>query len=116
MRIPRRLLSVILVMAATLSCAGSGSATSTPSKKSRSAKTADDAGDLRKTQQQVQSQLMSFTDRFFAATFQAAWELQEALPTPQARQDAGLLLPQRPAPVGDRLAGDAERRRGVVDR
>ena len=59
-----------------------------PSKKSRSAKTAEAESDLRKTQQQVQSQLMSFADRFSAATFQAAWELQEALPTPQARQDA----------------------------
>jgi hypothetical protein len=75
-------------MAIALSCAGSRAATGSPSKKSRSAKTTAAESDLRKTQQQVQSQLMSFADRFFAGTFQAAWELQEALPTPQARQDA----------------------------
>lgn len=80
--------SIILVLVVAGSCAGSRGVTGTPSAQSRSAKAAAAQGDLRKTQQQVQSQLMGFADRFFAATFQAAWELQEALPTQQARQDA----------------------------
>jgi len=88
MRSRCRVLSVVFVLVAASSCAGSRGVNGSPLAQSRSAKAAAAQGDLRKTQQQVQSQLMGFADRFFAATFQAAWELQEALPTPQARQDA----------------------------
>ena len=72
MRNRRSVPSIILVLVAAGSCAGSRGVTGTPSAQSRSAKAAAAQGDLRKTQQQVQSQLMGFADRFFAATFQAA--------------------------------------------
>jgi len=44
--------------------------------------------DPRATRQRVQSQLMAFSDRFFAVVHQAAWQFQERAGTPIARQDA----------------------------
>jgi hypothetical protein len=42
----------------------------------------------RKTQQQVQSELMGFADRLTSLTFQAAGDFEAQLQTPEARQDA----------------------------
>ena len=49
----------------------------------------DDVADTsKKTQQQVQSELMAFADRFFAATLESAKTLEGALQTPESRYTA----------------------------
>ena len=82
-----RLLPVVLAAALSVSCAGTRGASEAEFAQ-LSSSAAPVQGDLRKTERQVQSQLMGFADRHYAAIYQAAWEFQMALPTPQARQDA----------------------------
>jgi hypothetical protein len=72
----------VVGVAAVVSCASSG----------RSAGARDDnfaaVEPSRKTQQQVQSELMAFADRYFAATLDVAKTLERALETPESRYTA----------------------------
>ena len=69
-------------VAAVVSCASSGGA---PESRDEGAMAIDSG---RKTQQEVQSELMAFADRYFAATLQAAKTLERALETPESRYTA----------------------------
>jgi hypothetical protein len=77
-----RLGAVAIGVAATVSCASSG----------RSSGASDDtlaaAESSRKTQQEVQSELMAFADRFFAETLGWATTLERTLETPESRHTA----------------------------
>jgi hypothetical protein len=74
---------VIIIAAASIgACASSGG-------RSISGDAADAPADAeRKTQQQVQSELMAFADRFFAETLEAANALELTLETPEGRYTA----------------------------
>lgn len=78
----RRLGVVALGVAAIASCASSG----------RSSDTRDEifasADSSRKTQQEVQSALMAFADRYFAETLGATRTLEQTLQTPEGRYNA----------------------------
>jgi hypothetical protein len=64
-----------------VACASSGS---------RSDETTADSGDnpTKKTQEEVQAELMAFSDRFFAATLESSKMLENALDTPESRYTA----------------------------
>ena len=73
------LAAVAICAAAALSCASSGKPSSTGDSPITSTE------NTKKTQQEVQSELMAFADRFFAATLQGAKALEGALDTPESR-------------------------------
>ncbi len=77
-----RLGMVVVGVSAVLSCASSGGS---PSDRDQAA-TATDAS--RKTQQEVQSELMAFADRYFAAALESAKILESAEKTPESRYTA----------------------------
>jgi hypothetical protein len=77
-----RLVAVAIGIAAVVSCASSGG---TPPGGDESLAAADQS---RKTQQQVQSELMAFADRYFAANLDAAQILERSLETPESRYTA----------------------------
>lgn len=69
----------VIGVVAVMSCASSGGSSADQ----------DQAGDTsKKTQQEVQSELMAFADRFFAATLESAKTLEGALQTPESRYTA----------------------------
>jgi hypothetical protein len=73
---------VVVGVSAVLSCASSGAS---PEAGSSSLEAADPP---RKTQQQVQSELMAFADRYFAANLDVAKILERTLETPESRYTA----------------------------
>lgn len=76
------LLPMAVAMALVTSCASSGgSSASEPESVATTEQT-------RKTEQQVQVNLMSFADRFFAITLDAADKFEQSLQTPEGRYDA----------------------------
>ena len=77
-----RLGAVVVGVAAVVSCASSGGSSSARD----DTYAASDSS--RKTQQQVQSELMSFADRYFAETLGVATTLERALQTPEGRYNA----------------------------
>jgi hypothetical protein len=77
-----RLGAFVFGVAAVVSCASSGG---TPSTRDQGA-TAEVSS--RKTQQEVQSELMAFADRYFAATLEVAKILESASETPESRYTA----------------------------
>lgn len=77
-----RLGALVVAVAAVSSCASSGGAPSAGNDVSAAA----DAS--MKTQQEVQSELMSFADRFFAASLEMARTLEQIVQTPEGRYNA----------------------------
>ncbi len=76
-------LGVVLVSSGLfVSCASSGGSSVSPNE----GLTATDA--TRKTQQEVQSELMAFSDRFFAETLDHSTELEQVIETPEGRYTA----------------------------
>jgi hypothetical protein len=69
-------------MGAVMSCASSGGS---PGSRDEAATTTDGS---RKTQQEVQSELMTFADRYFAATLESAKILESVAKTPESRYTA----------------------------
>ena len=78
----RRLGAVALGVAVVVSCASSGGSSIA---RDNGLAAADSS---RKTQQQVQSELMAFADRYFAMTLEIAKTLENALETPESRYTA----------------------------
>jgi hypothetical protein len=78
----RRLGVVVVGLAATVSCASS----SPPSSQNGESLAVSDSS--KKTQQEVQSELMAFADRYFAATLESAHILESASDTPESRHTA----------------------------
>jgi hypothetical protein len=64
-----------------VSCASSGASSAGRDE----SLTATETEERKKTQQEVQSELMAFSDRFFAGTLEAAKTLEGALETPESR-------------------------------
>jgi hypothetical protein len=77
-----RLGGVALCAAAVISCA---STKESPDARNEALSTADSS---RVTQQEVQSKLMAFADRYFAVTLDAAKTLERTLETPESRHTA----------------------------
>ena len=78
----RRLGAVVIGGVAVVSCASSGRP---PDARDETFASADSS---QKTQQEVQSELMAFADRYFAATLEAAKILENASETPESRYTA----------------------------
>jgi hypothetical protein len=76
---PAVLLVLLVCLGASISCSSSGAS---PASVEPAAQAAEDS---RKTQQQLQSELMAFADRYFAETLDLARKLEESLPTPKSR-------------------------------
>jgi len=77
-----RRLGVVVIGVAIVSCASSGGS---PDARDETLAAADQS---RKTQQEVQSKLMAFADRFFAAMLESAKTLERVLETPEGRYNA----------------------------
>lgn len=77
-----RLCAAVIAAAALASCASLGGSSRASNDDPTAAETS------RKSQQQVQSELMAFADRFFAVTLDAANTLESALDTPESRYTA----------------------------
>ncbi len=77
-----RLGAVVIGYRAVVSCASSGGIIVWPGRVPSAADTS------RKTQQEVQSELMAFADRYFATSLEAARTLENVLETPQSRYTA----------------------------
>lgn len=77
-----RLGAVVIGVAAVVSCASSGGSSGGRDEGFSATEPS------RKTQQQVQSELMAFADRYFAETLDAATTLERVLQTPEGRYNA----------------------------
>ena len=78
----RSLVVAVMCVAALTSCASSARTSDGGNDKLATTETS------RKTQQEVQSELMAFADRYFATTLESAKTLEKVLDTPESRYTA----------------------------